>query len=394
MSVNIQSIAESVYSLNDRYSASFSQNNPIPTSLIDNWKAELKLLNRLIRKIDKKRIARLEKDFSSEKEYDALLCKDFETACTKVAQSHQHLIKNLHQNKIKLQEIICSLKLYNKTFARYIKIEKRGYIQKIYVPKDAELFFIPDIHGNLETLLLILEDAVKKGYLDKNYKIPANAKVIFVFEGDNQDRGYGSLRVNQIIMHLRMQNTNNIILIRGNHETIYTSKKYFYQKEDSSSRFLYDFNPWNSENEQLKNLLDKFYSSLALAACFILPNQEDVIFASHGTFNPYEDLHPFLQNKKETLYWIDYPDGNQTNTFTISQRIQDLPNTISNNKTRKRAEQFLSIMNSHEIPPVYQNCSPERKGEATYNTTRYEAPFSFRLGCYFFRQTRSKRNFR
>lgn len=82
----------------------------------------------------------------------------------------------------------------------------------VKMPYMGTLIIVSDIHGDLNSLVHILEDSM---FLEKIEKF---RDTFLIFLGDYGDRGAYSVDVYYIILKLKKQFPNNIILMRGNHE--------------------------------------------------------------------------------------------------------------------------------------------------------------------------------
>lgn len=78
-------------------------------------------------------------------------------------------------------------------------------------PKD-EVIVVGDIHGDLNSLMLILKSSK---FLERSSK---SKRITMIFLGDYGDRGAYSSEVYYIILKLKEQFFENVILMRGNHE--------------------------------------------------------------------------------------------------------------------------------------------------------------------------------
>jgi len=90
------------------------------------------------------------------------------------------------------------------------------------LPRDAEILVVTDLHGNSEFLGKLMADLRGK-YLDEKelFKIKENKKRNFymVFLGDYSDRGENGLDTLFLLMRLKIENPDNVFLLRGNHES-------------------------------------------------------------------------------------------------------------------------------------------------------------------------------
>ncbi|MHA2008902.1 MAG: metallophosphoesterase [Promethearchaeota archaeon] len=84
--------------------------------------------------------------------------------------------------------------------------------------KGKKIYVIGDIHGNLETLIKILE------------MIDSNNPDVVIFLGDIVDRGPKQLECLLLVLILKILNPQKYYLLRGNHETLEMNQYYgFYQ---------------------------------------------------------------------------------------------------------------------------------------------------------------------
>ena len=85
-----------------------------------------------------------------------------------------------------------------------------GRVTKLMDVPD-ELFIVGDLHGDLKSLLVVLDE------IDFENKL-ANSKNKLIFLGDYVDRGSRSIEVLYVICYLKHKFPNSVILMRGNHE--------------------------------------------------------------------------------------------------------------------------------------------------------------------------------
>jgi len=121
--------------------------------------------------------------------------------------------------------------------------------------KDKEIYVIGDIHGNLDTLLKLIE------IINKN-----NPEVV-IFLGDIVDRGPKQLECLLIILALKILDSQKYYLLKGNHETLEMNQYYGFFQD-----FVNRFN--NSDN--FSEIL-KLYNVLPICATI-----NDTILCFHG----------------------------------------------------------------------------------------------------------------
>jgi len=112
----------------------------------------------------------------------------------------------------------------NKTMLNKDRYSTRDnlFIKKLILQRDSEIAVVTDLHGQVLSLVSLLEDLAKRGYLDRDdpFKISEDKKNSFylVFLGDYTDRGRYGVEVLYTLMRLKIANPQNVILLRGNHE--------------------------------------------------------------------------------------------------------------------------------------------------------------------------------
>jgi len=82
----------------------------------------------------------------------------------------------------------------------------------VKMPPKGEVIIVGDIHGDLNSLIYILKNG---GFLERRLK---DEDIYMIFLGDYGDRGIYSPEVYYIILKLKEQFPENMILMRGNHE--------------------------------------------------------------------------------------------------------------------------------------------------------------------------------
>ena len=77
----------------------------------------------------------------------------------------------------------------------------------ITIPKRGELVVVGDLHGDLQSLLYIIEDG---------FSFKEDVKLVFL--GDYGDRGVHSVEVYYVVLKLKEKYPEQVFLLRGNHE--------------------------------------------------------------------------------------------------------------------------------------------------------------------------------
>ena len=158
---------------------------------------------------------------------------------------HPHLISKLHFEDI--SEIIKSVYNIFRNENLLLDFNLNDNKEKVYI--------IGDIHGNLESLLKIVE------------LIEKNNPLFVIFLGDIVDRGSKQLECLIVILALKQLYPLKFFILKGNHETLEMNRVYGFFKE-----FTQKFNDQNLFNEILM-----IYDSLPI--CAIIDN---IILCLHG----------------------------------------------------------------------------------------------------------------
>lgn len=99
-----------------------------------------------------------------------------------------------------------------------------GFIEKRDVDSMTKIIVRSDLHADLATLLVQLEFLKKDGVLDEEYTVRPGYQLVFT--GDYMDRGANDFEVFTLLLLLRLQNADSVILLRGNHECVSINTTY------------------------------------------------------------------------------------------------------------------------------------------------------------------------
>lgn len=93
------------------------------------------------------------------------------------------------------------------------------YVIKLLPKASFECAVFPDIHGDIQSLLKVMKDLQKKGYLEKSdaFKI-VKKNFYMIFLGDYIDRGLYGVEVLGTVMKLSIANPGRVFLLKGNHD--------------------------------------------------------------------------------------------------------------------------------------------------------------------------------
>lgn len=130
------------------------------------------------------------------------------------------------------------------------------YAEKLVVPLGAHCIFKGDLHGDLHSLMVFIQQLQREGYTSKEEPLKLIKPMYLIFLGDYVDRGIWGLEVIYLLMLLKINNPENVFLIRGNHEDPeMTCRLGFYQE------YMAKFGHEDPESFDYQKIAE-FYNSL------------------------------------------------------------------------------------------------------------------------------------
>lgn len=224
--------------------------------------------------------------------------------------------KNFNEKDLKslLENLI---KQYNDKYT--ISSEKK-YVQKIISKKNEKFIIIGDIHCDLVNFKLILENLIKEGIINDNFKIiEENYKIIFL--GDMVDYGLYGIETVMIILLLKNKNFDNVYIISGNHEQSDLYSEYHLGQEIKTEI---------TEEKSFKGKFESFFNLLPVAIFLKYNNDKKYYQFCHGGV-PYEYINNFDFNFKKFLIY----DHNKTYILDDYLSEQFLWNDFTNDNSSK-----------------------------------------------------------
>lgn len=212
-------------------------------------------------------------------------------------------------------------------------IVKEGLVK---VRQGRKLILVGDLHGDLQTLTIILK---KSGFLD-------DLSSIIVFLGDYGDRGKESVEVYSVILYLKTRYPDRVILMRGNHEGPESMPFY---PHDLPDQLLIKFgNASELIYKKLRVLFDLMYHGVLLE-------------------NSYLILHGGVPTDLRTIN--DIATANKTNTQTryLEEILWNDPKEIEGSQPSARGygkyfgkdvtEKALKIVNARALIRAHEVCN-------------------------------------
>lgn len=93
-----------------------------------------------------------------------------------------------------------------------------GLLEEKYVTSGSKIYVCGDLHGNATALISVLRHFKELHLLDDQYKCVPGFYMVFL--GDYIDRGVNDILLLTLLLLLRIENPDSVILLRGNHETL------------------------------------------------------------------------------------------------------------------------------------------------------------------------------
>ena len=196
------------------------------------------------------------------------------------------------------------------------------YIQKKVVTDNlAKFCIIGDIHSSLHSLISII-DSIKNDYFINDQLILKPNRFIF-FLGDILDRGPYNMEVLFIVLSLKNQNFNNVIIMDGNHEDHSLFSNYDtideYQKQFNNSENIVDF-----LDSKINKILNR------LCTCLYLEFNNKRYHLSHGAFDSihagFKEGRKLPNNKNFHLETQLYQFLESDNKFCLLETDNDSTN--------------------------------------------------------------------
>jgi hypothetical protein len=204
-----------------------------------------------------------------------------------------------------------TLGMYNKQFsAKFNPKTEFGIVEKRDVPK-SKIFVRADLHGDLKSLLENMKELQSAGLLNEHLQCAPDAQLVFL--GDYMDRGDYSLHIAEFLACLKMENPDQVHLIRGNHEYININKEF-------GGKTLEDY----IKDKKSTRALTKFYETMPL--CVLIAQKQEgskeYIPFVHASIEPSTDLHDLLDTN-DSYNMMKIP-----RTRTLSERVKKLATPI------------------------------------------------------------------
>ena len=155
------------------------------------------------------------------------------------------------------------------------------FLQRKIVPPGTQVIFHGDFHGDIRSMVAWVEWMNRAGYL-RDFKV-IRPDVRIVLLGDYTDRGLYGVEVIYTILRLKVENPQQVLMVRGNHEDVSLASRYGFIAE-GRGKYGRDF-----DSKRVMRLYDFLPIALYLGC------ETNVIQCNHGGMEPGFDPRPLLE---------------------------------------------------------------------------------------------------
>jgi predicted phosphodiesterase len=168
-----------------------------------------------------------------------------------------------------------------------------------YLPEEGSAIFIGDTHGQSSSIRAVIEQSHFAERLAKGENVQ------LVLLGDYVDRGFRQLENLEQVLDLKTKFPDNVVILRGNHETQTTTDDDF-QKE-------LEHKYGKTKGKETFDYYQKFFNKLGLAAV-----TSNGVVAVHGCVGDFKSLKDM--NDPKNLMDIIWSDPKNSNGYDPDRR--------------------------------------------------------------------------
>lgn len=162
------------------------------------------------------------------------------------------------------------------------------FAMKKQIPAGSQVILHGDLHGDIRSLISTLVWLNEQDYLD-GFKLK-QPNTYFVFLGDYVDRGSYGVEVLYTLMRLKLENPDQLLMARGNHEDFKMTATYGFLRE-GQMKYGREFNPLP---------LWRVYDFLPVV--IYLGTGNDYAQCNHGGMEPGYDPKSLLAGKRSVQF--------------------------------------------------------------------------------------------
>ena len=240
----------------------------------------------------------------------------------------------------------------------------------IEAPPVGEAIIVGDLHGDLESLMHILEDSNVLG------KVSGDRDVLLIFLGDYGDRGSHSPEVYYAVLKLKELFPEHVILMRGNHEGPHDLLA---SPHDLPIHMNRKFGEWGSEAYlKLRELWNHLYTAVLMKERYIFLHGGAPSQANNVTDIAYaHEKHP-REHHLEEILWSDPWEGIK-GTIASPRGAGRLFGEDVTNKLLKMLD-VKAVIRGHESSE--EGYKTNHSGKVLTLFSRRGPPYQNRFGAY------------
>jgi hypothetical protein len=223
--------------------------------------------------------------------------------------------------------------------------ERAPYLHGCIIPMNSHIKAIGDLHGDSDAFRKIIKELYNEKSLDEDGKLKAGTYVLFL--GDLTDRGPRGAEIWYRIAQLIAQNPTQVLLARGNHETVDFAVQFFPDEGLSFVKQLKELFPF--DDEQIRTILSNIFEPRPHGILLGADPQDSsakentpypFLFLCHAGFDYLVPLQRFMlqlvqkhkeRGKTEQCYYFLHPCPEQSGYLWAdlrANRRQDEPAII------------------------------------------------------------------
>lgn len=176
------------------------------------------------------------------------------------------------------------------------------YAQKLILQPFDECYIRGDLHGDIHSLIIQLEEMKKNNVIDDNFRFIKD-NVWMLFLGDYVDRGQYGCEVIYTLMRLALANPDRVVLVRGNHEDYALNDSFGENGFKDEVLFKFQDDPMGKIFDMISRLYDFLPVVLYLGCLDVMTGETNYLQCCHGGLEIGYDPKLFLDNDK-TLYQL------------------------------------------------------------------------------------------
>lgn len=181
---------------------------------------------------------------------------------------------------------------FNTQRAWFLKppIPFQPFAQKFVLPDDATAVIQGDLHGDIQSLLLVLDQLNEKNILT-GFKINDPKQYMF-FTGDFTDRGAHGIEVLYTLLRLKISNPTQVHFSRGNHEDLQLAARYGF------------FTELQEKYGRTANVAKLLRAYDFLPVVIYVGTEHDYVQMNHGGMEPGFDPRELISSPGQTRFQL------------------------------------------------------------------------------------------